>query len=144
LPTITWFHTTPLICTVGNAAAETVSGSGAAGAVSAAAGALPNETVTSARFALISTNAIAPASQFALCRSLPAPRPRVPDFVARVPRAQPIRATMLTPASALSRRRHMTPHRVDARIMAPGASRTKAETSTYRRTGVRQSRAEVA
>src|SRR5262245_49467538 len=57
LPTISWFHTTPLICTVGSAAAETVSGSPGAGAVSAAAGGAEIVAVTNARFALTNTTA---------------------------------------------------------------------------------------
>jgi hypothetical protein len=57
-PTISWAHTTPLICTVGNAAADTVSGvEGSTGAVSAAAGVLATPDTTNARFAPTSTTA---------------------------------------------------------------------------------------
>ena len=58
LPTITWSQTTPLICTVGNAAADTVSGTdGSGGTVSAAAGVMPMFSAMKAKFALISTTA---------------------------------------------------------------------------------------
>ena len=53
LPTITWSQTTPLICTVGNAAADTVSGTdGSGGTVSAAAGVMPMFSAMKAKFAL--------------------------------------------------------------------------------------------
>src|SRR5437868_4850902 len=56
LPTITCAQTTPLICTVGNAAADTVSGDdGSTGDVSAAAGVLTTPPTTSARFAASKT-----------------------------------------------------------------------------------------
>ena len=58
LPTITWSQTTPLICTVGSAAADTVSGSdGSGGIVSAAAGAIPTVAAMNAKFAATSTTA---------------------------------------------------------------------------------------
>ena len=65
MPTITWSQTTPLICTVGNAAAETVSGTdGSAGAVSAAAGVMPTFSAMNAKFALIRTTASDAAANF--------------------------------------------------------------------------------
>src|SRR6478735_3474989 len=56
-PTITWSQTTPLICTVGSAAADTVSTDGSTGAVSAPAGAPPPGTP--ARYAAATPNATA-------------------------------------------------------------------------------------
>ena len=71
-PTMTWDHTTPLIWTVGNAAADTVSGNdGSTGAVSAAA--VPLIATTSARFALNKITASRPDAERRM-------RPRVSDI----------------------------------------------------------------
>ena len=79
LPTITWSQTTPLICTVGSAAAETVSSDGSAGAVSAAAGAPPPGTP--ARYAAATPNATAAT------RNRCGPRTSSPSTYGAMPRA---------------------------------------------------------
>src|ERR1700674_690863 len=80
-PTITCAQTTPLICTVGNAAADTVSGNeGSTGAVSAAAGVLCKVATTMARFAPTSTTASRPAANRTRRRT---------DDIGRAPNARP-------------------------------------------------------
>src|SRR5437868_11941801 len=78
-PTITCAQTTPLICTVGNAAADTVSGSdGSTGAVSAIAGVFLTMVITIATFA--------PSSIAASTAAAALPRRRADD-ISRAARA---------------------------------------------------------